>query len=364
MAAILKILHLEDNPADAELIARFLKKTNSAFTIKVAQNKEKFVEALESDAPDLILSDHSLPQFNSSEALKIYKKFNYQIPFILVTGTVSEEFAIQSIKEGADDYLLKGNLTRLPSAIAQALKSRKIESEKRIANTELELVNKELSTFIYKAAHDLRGPVCSILGLINMANEKASPENTENYILKISQCANKLDSILLSLMDVMSIKNGKPIYKEIDLRKLIDSIRKRITLEEPTIDLNWELNCTVGLVYFDEVILQLALYNIIQNAVKFRDHRNTSPTINIDISQIKNELVIKVTDDGIGIEKDVLDNIFDMYFRGNQHSFGSGLGLYIAKTSIKKLGGTIEVVSEKSIGSVFSIILPIQKIRP
>jgi len=359
MESNLKILHLEDDPNDAGLIQRELKKADFKFNIKVVENQRQYVEALENFKPDVILSDHSLPQFNSLEALKIYKEYKYEIPFILITGTVSEEFAITSIKEGADDYILKNNLTRLPSAIDQALKSRKVESEKRKANAELEIINKELNTFIYKAAHDLRGPLCSIMGLINVASQKDEQNNLASYILKISESTHKLDSVLLSLMEVMSIKNVTPVISEINFKALINGIVERVLFLEPNINVDFQVNTeNVNGFFSDETILTTTLFNVIENAAKFRDKRKLNPYVNVRLTQLESELRIDVEDNGIGMEKSVQDNIFDMYYRGTQYSAGSGLGLYIAKSGVKKLGGAINVKSDLSIGSTFNIVLP------
>src|SRR5690606_22687642 len=118
----LKVLVLEDMEEDLELIHRALNKAGLHVTIKRVDTKEEFVNALNDFHADIILSDHALPQFNSAEALKLCRLHGVKIPFILVTGAVSEEFAVNSLKQGADNYVLKSNLTRLPSAISTALK--------------------------------------------------------------------------------------------------------------------------------------------------------------------------------------------------------------------------------------------------
>lgn len=126
----LNILYLEDSHQDAEMTARALKKAGIPFHFEIVDNKDEYESALKKSKPDLILADHSLYHFNSVEALKIFKSFNFKIPFILVTGTVSEEFAVNILKEGANDYLLKDNLTRLPNAILNSLEKFRIDDER------------------------------------------------------------------------------------------------------------------------------------------------------------------------------------------------------------------------------------------
>src|SRR5258708_18862764 len=121
----LRILMLEDLEDDAGLLDRALTKEKIAFTRIRVDTREEFVHALDTFNPDLILSDHALPQFNSIEALKIVQESKAEIPFIIVTGSVSEEFAVTCIKKGADDYVLKSNLSRLHLSIQHAINDNK-----------------------------------------------------------------------------------------------------------------------------------------------------------------------------------------------------------------------------------------------
>lgn len=137
----LKILLLEDSASDAELIRRLLHKQEVNCTVMVVINKHGYLEALEHFKPNLVLSDHSLPAFNSREALTLARERYPGIPFILVTGTVSEEFAAEIIKQGADDYILKDRMLRLPAAILTAFNKR--ESEKKLKE-EIDLANRKV----------------------------------------------------------------------------------------------------------------------------------------------------------------------------------------------------------------------------
>lgn len=130
MKRTIKIVMLEDSPVDAEIIRRFLKSEKPDCEICLTSNKTAFLQALDQFEPDLVLADNALPQFNGSEALKIVRETASDLPFILVTGSMTDEFAAHIIKSGADDYILKDRLTRLPGAINAALEKRKSEKEK------------------------------------------------------------------------------------------------------------------------------------------------------------------------------------------------------------------------------------------
>lgn len=128
----LKILMLEDTSADADLIEKALRNEDIKFVSKRVEDRAGFISSLNEFNPDVILSDHSLPQFDSLSALSITKEKHSHIPFILVTGSVSEEFAVRCIKSGAEDYVLKDNLIRLPSIIENALSKKHLKDENHV----------------------------------------------------------------------------------------------------------------------------------------------------------------------------------------------------------------------------------------
>jgi PAS domain S-box-containing protein len=140
----LKILHLEDFQSDAELVQRELKKSGIVFDICNVTNRKDYESALIHFAPDMILSDHSLPAFDSIGALAILKEKKLHIPFILVTATISEEFAVEIMKLGASDYILKDRLQRLPTAISNVMEIWKLEDAKQKALTELQDAHNKL----------------------------------------------------------------------------------------------------------------------------------------------------------------------------------------------------------------------------
>ena len=168
----LSIVFIEDTYTDVELIQRHLRKSGLLFNSKVVETREAFIKTLDNIIPDVILSDHSLPQFNSIEALEIVKDRGLKVPFILVTGSVSEEFAVACIKAGADDYILKDRLTRLAASIQTILSKKNTEREKdiiSILNLKLQAAYEEINSSIKYAkriqrvilpAHEMLGIIC------------------------------------------------------------------------------------------------------------------------------------------------------------------------------------------------------------
>jgi len=133
----IKILHLEDMPTDAELVARELKKGEIDSEILVVADKTKFIEALTNFSPNVILSDHSLGAFDSHEAIRLVRQANVNVPFILVTASMTDEFAAKVMKEGACDYIIKDRLHRLPSAVINSIEKHQLQNEQEAIHEKL-----------------------------------------------------------------------------------------------------------------------------------------------------------------------------------------------------------------------------------
>ena len=130
---VIRVLVLEDVAVDAELMERELRKNQLSIVSRCVQTRDKFLSALDEFRPDIILSDYAMPQFTALEALRLLHATPYDTPFILVTGSQSEEVAVQCMKEGADDYILKTSLKRLPTAVLNAIQKKEAERERQRA---------------------------------------------------------------------------------------------------------------------------------------------------------------------------------------------------------------------------------------
>lgn len=366
MKGTLKILSLEDLEEDFYLITHALKKSGMDFIAKRVDSKEEFSKALDQYVPDVILCDHSLPQFNSNEALRIFHSRKLQIPFILVTGAVSEEFAVSSLKHGADDYILKSNLARLPNVIEHALKQKATEREKMEAaqalarqNETLIKINKELDSFVYSISHNLRAPLMSVLGLLDLARNEEDTTTIHQYhdMMKSSIC--KLDDTLKEILEYSRNARQGLMVNEIDFQKTINDnfermqfmpgyerIRKEIYIEG---DSHF---------YTDPYRLSLILNNLISNAIKYSDPSKETSFIQINIKPDAEKVTLVFKDNGIGIDNDYIQKVFNMFFRATEKNEGAGLGLYIVKEAVEKLCGTIQLESQLGNGTVFRIELP------
>lgn len=473
----LKILYLEDSPVDADLAERVLKKGGLDFVMKIVSNKKQYIEALETYEPDVILSDHSLFQFDSLEALALYKQSKHNIPFILVTGAVSEEFAVAILKEGADDYLLKGNLIRLPNAILQAHERKKAEKEREMAYENLQILfenidevffsidvaqNKflqvsdackkiygiepeefykdsslwlkvihpddiemgkelmdlkesilrvyrivrpdksicwvqsklvptfdengkltridgvtsninsqkiaekkledkcyDLSLLMYRLSHDLKGPLVSNEGLINVSRTEVTDKKALKYLEMISQSNSRLSKILVGIIQLVKTDAILNPHQKINFHEIIDNIIQIYKTNPETAGVKFSVEVSLKRdFYCDEASIHCVLYNLINNAVLYRG--KTNPYVHIAVSENGDHVSMEVKDNGVGIQKEFQPKIFDMFYKANEYSTGSGLGLFIVKSILTKFNGTITFNSIPGKGTIFSLHFPFQ----
>lgn len=356
---------LEDSSADAEFVQRQLVRHGMSFTCEVVEKKSDFINALQTFAPHLILSDHSLPQFNSVEALKIAKALRPDIPFILITGAVSDEFAVDIIKQGADDYILKDKLTRLPSAIESALKHSDTERERKrifesLIKSERQLKEKvnELNLFIYKLSHDIRGPVATMKGLLQLAGDKSRTDELGDYLFMMNRSADKLDNVVTTLIRAVETIESPLEISEIDLSNCVEKICTQLSSVSGFERIRFHFQIKNSrCCYSDKEKLCTVLHNIIENAIKYQDKNIEQPYVSIHAEDNGNSIKLTIEDNGVGIPEKWRAKVFDMFTRASASSTGSGLGLYIAKSAIEKLNGSIYLESEVEKGTRVSIIL-------
>jgi signal transduction histidine kinase len=359
---------LEDLQDDVGLIERTLRKEGMAFSGRRVDSRDEFTESLDKFQPDVILSDHALPQFNSLEALQICRKHAANVPFILVTGTVSEEFAVSCLKEGADDYVLKSNMVRLPAAIYNALRQRQLEAKRKKAehtlrqqNDELIKINKELDSFVYSVSHNLRAPLMSVLGLINLVQleNRKNDDVLDSYLMMMRQSIHKLDETLKEILEYSRNARTQLRISQVDIEKTIEESLDRMKFIDGSDTLRKSIRIPSNAPFYtDAYRLSVIMNNVVSNAIKYRDGTKSESWFDIEANVTDGQLHLVFSDNGIGIGQAHLPRIFEMFFRATEKSDGAGLGLYIVRETVDKLGGDIAIESTAATGTVISIMLP------
>jgi len=366
MKNILRVLCLEDSVEDYTLTIHVLKKRFSAIRSERVDTKEEFIRALSSFNPSVILSDHSLPQFDSLEALKLKRVSLLNVPFILVTGAVSDEFAVRCLKLGADDYVLKQNLKNLPSIVVKALKAREDEEIKAKAseelgkqNEELIKVNKDLDAFVYSVSHNLRSPLNSLQGLLNLSKGETDPSKLKLLHAMMEKSIQRMDQNVVEVLEYARNAKQELAIEKIDLEKLILENFEKMQFMQDAAGVVKEVTCeSDGPFYSDRFRISNVINNLISNSIKYQDPRKDKSFIKVNISINKDSATIKFQDNGIVIPRNQLNKVFDMFYRATEVKTGIGLGLYIVKEAVQILKGEIKIRSVERKGTTFTLVLP------
>ncbi|QSE96101.1 ATP-binding protein [Fulvivirga lutea] len=231
-------------------------------------------------------------------------------------------------------------------------------SEIRVTVKKLQSTIAELDTFIYRASHDLKGPISRINGLTSLAKLEASNPNDIKYYNLIELVAKDMNKLLAKLTQVHEVINCEVEKSVIDLPVMISDVRNTIKFLDPEDTAKYSFNLETTLqVKTDPFLLAIVLTNLMENSLIFR-HSGKPCEINITTAQSETEYTITFTDNGAGIPPEHIDKVFNMFHRGSDQSKGSGLGLYLSQMAIEKLGGSIKVESEYNVYTKFTIIIP------
>lgn len=224
-----------------------------------------------------------------------------------------------------------------------------------LKNKELEQANRELDRFVYSASHDLSAPLKSIQGLVNISLLDSDNKHKEEYLSKIGQSASKLESFIKEILDYSRNKRMMVQMEQISIydlcKEIIDDLKYMDRFQEMKFDFDETEGATV---YSDRFRLKIILNNLFSNAIKFQKKQPNHPSfLKVYCKQEPLKYRIVVSDNGEGIKKELQPMIFDMFFRANPYSVGSGLGLYIAQEAAEKVGARLSVKSEYGRGSDF-----------
>lgn len=273
----------------------------------------------------------------------------------------------EMIMEIASHKIDYNNRKAILSLANDVTDSKVFENELIRYNAELKKTNTELDRFVYSASHDLRAPLKSMLGLIYITSDDIKEnENLDNVSLilerldLLNQSVSKLDNFIEDILNYSRNARLESIYEEIDIEDLVNEVKKHPKFaDEKPLDFNFRVNSKQQFVS-DYQKLKVVLNNVISNAFKYSDATKENSFVNIIFTADTNKATIIVEDNGIGIGEKDRQKIFDMFYRSSIMSTGSGLGLYIVKEVIEKLGGTISVESESGKNTKFCIEIPNQ----
>ncbi len=227
-------------------------------------------------------------------------------------------------------------------------------------NSQLQKTNKELDRFVYSVSHDLRAPLASSLGLVELSKTERDVEKLLHYNLLKEKTLRRLDDYVNSLLNFSRNHTVEIVKEKVDFRKLFDDcieFNRPYGNNSSKLAVKIDINQVVDFMG-DSMRIRIVLNNLVSNALKYHNDGLSEQLIALAVSCDEKKAVIKVRDNGIGIDPSKLDHVFEMFYRASETAKGSGLGLYITREVVEKMGGTISVDSIIGSGTIFTVELP------
>lgn len=364
----LRVLVLEDRADDAEIMILELEGAGLEVGWTRVDDEAGFVAALHPDL-DVILADFTLPSFDVFTALERVQGLGLTVPLIIVSGTISEEAAVDSLKRGAADYLVKDRIARLPAAVAAAMGQRRMRDAQDRAAAQLEAQAKELAEanaelkrvddlknqLLMMTAHELRNPLFSILGFSELltTHGAGSPAERDSWSGIIADQSRHLLRLVDDLLTFSAATLGSLEMHAVSV-PMAAALRDAVSLASPH---GADISCPGDLiVQADPGRLEQILTNLLTNAVKYGGAR-----VHVDARACGDWVEVRISDDGPGVPETFVPALFDTFSRADDRrrvADGFGLGLAIVRSLIVAHGGEIWYEPNLPSGACFAIRLP------
>ncbi len=380
----LKILLIEDNLAEARLLQEFLKVAErQKFSMVHVQRLQEALEQLERDYFDVILLDLTLPDSQGLASLQPLMRLAPSLPIVVLTNTNDDSLAIEAVRQGAQDYLVKRQIRPelLIRSLCYAIERKQAQETLRKENEALETaieqataemvkakeVDRLRSEFLSMLSHDFRNPMNAILlssGLLLKREHLLSKEKKLAHFQLIRSAIKNMDRMLDECLLIGRADSGKlecqlvPLDLELFCRSLVEEFR--LSNDGKEIDIAFTCFGELKEVLCDRDLLRHILSNLLANAIKYSPFGGK-----IDFSAIEQDktVVFYVRDRGIGIPLEEQKQLFEPFYRASNVDTiaGSGLGLAIVKKCVELHSGEISVESQVGVGTTFTVTLPLRR---
>jgi signal transduction histidine kinase/HPt (histidine-containing phosphotransfer) domain-containing protein len=383
MQKLLHVLFVEDCENDAKLLLIELRRGGWEIVHERVDTCAAMRTALDAHPWDLIIADYSMPSFSGTAALELARERAVDVPFILISGKVGEEVAVQAMRAGADDYMFKGDIKRLVPAVERELidaevrrKARNIELElhkreaqlndaQRQAREAAEHANRAKSEFLANMSHEIRTPMTAILGFTDMmAQPDQDPHDRAECVQTVRRNALHLLELINDILDLSKIEAGRMTVEQIPVElaamfaELVSLMRPRATEKGLGFEVTFD-GCIPRTINTDPLRLRQILVNLVGNALKFTASGKIHVRIRSKAAAAGNAIYVEVIDTGIGVSPEQAARLFQPFTQAEESTTrkfgGTGLGLAISQQLAHLLGGQIDVTSEAGVGSTFTL---------
>jgi two-component system sensor histidine kinase/response regulator len=372
----LRILYMEDDPGVARLVQKRLQR--AGYVVAIARDGEEGLTMYAPGTYDLLMVDQSMPVHDGLDVIRFLASRDSLPPTVMITGAGSETIAVEAMKLGARDYIVKdvegGYLELLPTVIAQVLAQQRLLEEKQQAEAQrdatlqalreyasaLEARNQELDAFAHTVAHDLKGPLSTGIGVCSLLHEdwpELSAEQIDQLLQMMMRVAHKMHNIIEELLLLASVRKEEVEITQIDMGGLVAEAQERLAhmitehQAEVIVSKSWPAALGYG-PWVEEVWT-----NYLSNAIQYGGR---PPRVELGATPQADGMVrFWVRDNGTGLTAEEQSRLFTPFTRLEQvRAKGHGLGLSIVRRIVEKLGGQVGVESEVGRGSVFTFTLP------
>ncbi len=245
------------------------------------------------------------------------------------------------------------------AVLSDITNTKEVEKTLREKNKQLQKTNEELDRFVYSTSHELRSPLMSVLGLLNLLEADVDDEERITYLSMIRESISRLDKIIHDIIDYSRNSRMGLMNEKIEFSRMIDKTIQNLKFIDNFEKVRFVTDVVESVPFLsDKKRIEIIINNFISNSLRFHNFEQKDPFIEIKVKTSHANAVITITDNGVGIQEKHLPKIYEMFYRGTEQSKGSGIGLYIVKEIVEKLGGSIDVKSETGKGTTFMVDIP------
>ncbi|WP_017319230.1 hybrid sensor histidine kinase/response regulator [Mastigocladopsis repens] len=379
-----KILLIEDSLAEARLLQEFLKQAKShEFSLLHVKRLGEALQELRRGTYDVILLDLTLPDSQGLASLAPLMSHAPSVPIVVLTNTNDDELALEAVRRGAQDYLVKRqvNSNLLIRSLSYAIERKQVLETLRAVNETLEIrvqertaelvkvqeISQFKSEFVSMLSHDIRSPLNTIqliAGLLQNSGDKLPKEKKVSHFQLIRSAIKNMAQLLDEVSFIGRADSGKlycefhPLDLENFCRQLVEEAQ--LSTQQKHLTLIFTSVGELGNALWDESLLRHILSNLLNNAMKYSP---SGGTVRFQLIGQEKTVVFQIQDEGIGIPKEDQQRLFKPFYRASNVSKipGTGLGLAIVKKCVETLGGEVSVHSEIGVGTTFAVTLPLIK---
>ncbi|HKY32597.1 MAG TPA: response regulator [Candidatus Polarisedimenticolia bacterium] len=375
MSLSFRLLIVEDSEDDALLLLRGLQREGLDPEWERVDAPEAMAESLGRRQWDLVISDHGMPRFSAPAALRMVRERNLDLPFIIVSGTMGEEAAVEAMRVGAQDYILKGRPAKLAAAVRrelgeldvrrahlQSLKTLELTRAKLDAATRQLIQAEKLSALgelVAGVAHELNNPLTAVLGYAQLALAMDDITHVRRRLETVISEAERAGKIVRNLLTFA--RRQPPEKKHLDLNAIIEKTLELRAYHFKTSQIVLEKDLAPALprTMLDFQQIQQVLLNLFNNAEQAMLEARKGGRLLVSTAREEGWLEVRVRDDGPGIPREQQQKIFEPFFTTKSEGKGTGLGLSLCYGIVEEHGGRIWVESQPGHGATFIVWLPI-----